>query len=263
MITLEDRKASVAQDREAELEEVARINATTNEGASTMTTLAHRKFSTANRRKTQPKQVARVHQSETEMMPTGMRQHAALTKAQSSNDRDTNHYVIPEGRIMGDVGLVTHSTTEESRPMTAVMNNEAPAASAIQQPNTGSASVMPDGGANMEPRIDAFLYQLFVRYARDLREKYAGQKIRNAAVVQSALREFFRRGLITLVKAEEGIPGWFPTVKVKCAKAKNGQPIWMPTKKLVQDWLEICDALSPALCGDSLCWSVRPGKKTL
>jgi hypothetical protein len=80
-----------------------------------------------------------------------------------------------------------------------------------------------DGGQNkMEPpRIDPFLYNYFLVYARDLREEFSGQTIRNAAVVESAVQEFARRGLITLVKAHDAIPDWLPPGKVKLAKAKN------------------------------------------
>src|SRR4051794_39894266 len=108
----------------------------------------------------------------------------------------------------------------------------------------------------MEPRIDSFLTQFFLQYARDLREEHPSRDIRNKSVLESALREFSGRGLITLVTAED-IPTWLPPGKMKLVRAKNGQPIWMPTKKLIENWIEIARALRPALDGDSLCWSVR------
>lgn len=115
-----------------------------------------------------------------------------------------------------------------------------------------------DGNKNkVEPRIDPFLRGYFAMYARDLREEFPGFKIRNATVVQAAVQEFARRGLITLVKAHEAIPKWLPPGKVRLVKAKNGQPIWMPTKTLLEDWVEILCALTPSFRDDSVRWSAR------
>ncbi len=112
-------------------------------------------------------------------------------------------------------------------------------------------------GKKVEPRIDPFLYGYFAMYARDLREEFPGHKIRYATVVEAAVQEFARRGLITLVKAHEAIPEWLPPAKVKLVKAKNGWPIWMPTRKLLDNWIDIQCALTPVFLDGSLRWTVR------
>jgi hypothetical protein len=112
-------------------------------------------------------------------------------------------------------------------------------------------------GKKVEPRIDPFLYGYFAVYARDLREEFPGHKIRNATVIEAAVQEFARRGLITLVKAHEAIPEWLPPAKVKLVKAKNGWPIWMPTRKLLDNWIDIQCALTPVFLDGSVRWTVR------
>ena len=131
------------------------------------------------------------------------------------------------------------------------------------EPSTKSAHYHGKCGSDDDARIDAFLYDYFLQYARELREHYPGSVIRNAAIVRSALCEFSDRGLITLVKASEGIPTWLPSAKVKLVKTKGGQPIWMPTEKLIRDWIKIFQSLRPALRGGSLCWSVETAANTL
>ena len=112
-------------------------------------------------------------------------------------------------------------------------------------------------GKKIEARIDPFLYGYFSMYAHDLREEHPGTKIRNATVVAAAVQEFARRGLITLVKAQEAVPEWLPPGKVKLAKAKDGWPIWMPTKTFLQDWIEFSCELRPAFRDGSVRWSVQ------
>ena len=111
-----------------------------------------------------------------------------------------------------------------------------------------------------EARIDPFFASVFRAVRRRTASGNPGCKIRNAAVVHSALREFSQRGLIMLVKAADGIPSWLPAGKAKLVKAKGGQPIWMPTQKLLQDWIEISTLLWPALRDGSLFWSLRTAK---
>jgi hypothetical protein len=102
-------------------------------------------------------------------------------------------------------------------------------------------------GSKDQLRIDPFLYGYFAMHARNLREENPGRKIRNATIVEPAVQEFARRGLITLVKAVEAIPEWLPPGKVRLVKAKNGRPIWMPTRKLLENWIEIQCELIPVL----------------
>lgn len=124
--------------------------------------------------------------------------------------------------------------------------------------NIRNVIVALDGnGTKIEPRIDPFLYGYFAMFARDLREECPGTKIRNATVVAAAVQEFARRGLITLVKAQEAIPEWLPPGKVKLAKPKNGWPIWMPTRKFLDNWIELSCELRPVFCDGSVRWSVQ------
>ena len=69
---------------------------------------------------------------------------------------------------------------------------------------------------------------IFADYANQLRAKYPGRTIRNAAVFTSGVPEFARLGFIELVDARTEYLKEFRTVSFAQSSARKHQPISIP-----------------------------------
>jgi hypothetical protein len=111
--------------------------------------------------------------------------------------------------------------------------------------------------------MHALLKCVFADYASELRVKYPTQKIRNAAVIASGVREFARLGFIELVDARKGIPAHVPEADAERVKRAKHQPIWIPSAKF-PDWApHIFGLMEPYVHDNAVAWKYnRSGRRT-
>ncbi len=105
----------------------------------------------------------------------------------------------------------------------------------------------------------ALLECILVDYANQLRAKYPGRKIRNAAVFASGIPVFERLGYIELVDAKDGIPKGIPKFLIATIKRSRHQPIWIPSRNFpVEPFFDIFEELKPSIEGDAIVWRHTP-----
>jgi hypothetical protein len=106
----------------------------------------------------------------------------------------------------------------------------------------------------IKENMHALLECLFVLYANELRMKYPGQTIRNAAVFRSGVPEFARLGFIRLVDARKGIPEGIRENVVRTVRRAKHQPIWIPGPKFPNNPMEIYDLMKASMRGNEVVW---------
>jgi hypothetical protein len=102
---------------------------------------------------------------------------------------------------------------------------------------------------------------LFVAYANQLREKYPGRKIRNAAVFASGIPEFERFGYIELVNARTGIRKGIPEFLIGTIKRSRRQPIWIPSTNFPDNPSDVFKGMKPSIQGDAVVWRHTPSSQ--
>jgi len=108
--------------------------------------------------------------------------------------------------------------------------------------------------------MHAILECIFVDYANQLRAKYPGRKIRNAAVFASAIPEFERFGYIELVDTRAGIRNGIPEFLVDTIKRSKRQPIWIPSRNFPVHLPDIAKEMKPSIQGDAIVWRHTPSE---
>ena len=109
--------------------------------------------------------------------------------------------------------------------------------------------------------MHALLECIFVDYANQLRAKYPGRTIRNAAVFTSGVPEFARLGFIELVDARTGIPEGIPDRLVHTIKRAKHQPIWIPGVNFPDNAMDIYDQMKPTMRNNEVVWRHIPSKR--
>jgi hypothetical protein len=109
--------------------------------------------------------------------------------------------------------------------------------------------------------IYALLKEIFSRYANVLRAQYPKQTIRNAAIFDSAIREFSRFGYIELVDCRRGVPPAIPGFMVRRLKRVRHHPIWIIGPQFPDDPRAILDEMRPSMNGDEIVWHHRPSRR--
>ena len=102
---------------------------------------------------------------------------------------------------------------------------------------------------------------IFTDYANQLRTKYPGRTIRNAAVFTSGVPEFARLGFIELVDARTGIPEGLPDRLVHTIKRAKHQPIWIPGINFPDNAMDIYDQMKPTMRNNEVVWRHIPSKR--
>ena len=82
-------------------------------------------------------------------------------------------------------------------------------------------------------RIDPFLRETLLIYARVLGLRHPCERIRNASVIETGLPEFERLGLAVLLKGRADVRSMTPRV-IKAVTGRNGRPFWKATDKLLE-----------------------------
>jgi tRNA A37 N6-isopentenylltransferase MiaA len=116
---------------------------------------------------------------------------------------------------------------------------------------------------SISENMHALLECTFVDYANQLRAKYPGRIIRNAAVFASGVPEFARLGLIELVDARRGIPEGIPDFLVRTIKRAKHQPIWIPGVNFPDDSMDIYDQMKASLQNNEVIWEHIPSKRSV
>ena len=109
--------------------------------------------------------------------------------------------------------------------------------------------------------LHALLKETFSMYAVDLRAQYPNQTIRNATVVDSAIREFSRLAYIELVDCSQGIPPGVPSVLFRRLKRVRHHPIWIMGRQFPDDPMDMFDQMRPSVKGDKVVWRHHPSRR--
>jgi hypothetical protein len=108
--------------------------------------------------------------------------------------------------------------------------------------------------------MDVILECIFVDYANELRAKYPGRKIRNAAVFASGIPVFERFGYIELVNAKTGIRKGIPEFLIGRIKRAKRLPIWIPSTNFRADLFDIHKEMNASMDGDAVVWRYTPSE---
>ena len=108
--------------------------------------------------------------------------------------------------------------------------------------------------------MDVILECIFVDYANELRAKYPGRKIRNAAVFASGIPVFERFGYIELVNAKTAIRKGIPEFLIGRIKRARRLPIWIPSTNFPADLFDIHNEMNASMDGDAVVWRYTPSE---
>ena len=115
--------------------------------------------------------------------------------------------------------------------------------------------------SSITENMHALLECIFVDYANQLRARYPGRTIRNAAVFTSGVPEFARLGFIELVDARTGLPEGIPEPLVRRIKRAKHQPIWIPGVNFPDNAMDIYDQMKPTMRNNEVVWRHIPSKR--
>jgi len=101
---------------------------------------------------------------------------------------------------------------------------------------------------------------IFVPYANDLRRRYPGQTIRNAAVFDSVIRECSRLGYIQLVRSKEGGAN-LPNLIVRILKRVRHYPIWIMGPNFPDEPMDMLKQLRPSIKDGKIMWHHHPTRR--
>jgi hypothetical protein len=110
----------------------------------------------------------------------------------------------------------------------------------------------------VRPKLHAYIRSICRMYARQLRQDYKDNKIRNAFVFDSAIPELARLGYIALVDGRIEIPSWLPEELVYTIKRVKYHPIWMPSPKLLRLDAWMFEILWPTMKDGKIVWHYSP-----
>jgi hypothetical protein len=106
--------------------------------------------------------------------------------------------------------------------------------------------------------LHALLKAIFATYAADLRHRYQGHIIRNAAVFDSAIRECSRLGYIELVSRNEAAD--VPYLIARILKRVRHFPIWIMGPNFPDEPMNLLDQLRPSMKGEKVIWHHHPSR---
>jgi hypothetical protein len=107
--------------------------------------------------------------------------------------------------------------------------------------------------------LHALLKAIFAMYAADLRHRYKGHIIRNAAVFDSAIRECSRLGYIELVNSKKDAAN-VPDLIARRLKRVKHFPIWIMGPNFPDEPMNLLDQLRPSMKGGKVIWHHHPSQ---
>jgi hypothetical protein len=115
------------------------------------------------------------------------------------------------------------------------------------------------GQVFVSQNLHALLKAIFATYAADLRHRYKGHIIRNAAVFDSAIRECSRLGYIQLVNSKKDAAD-VPDLIARRLKRVKHFPIWIMGPNFPDEPMNLLDQLRPSMKGDKVIWHHHPSQ---
>jgi len=127
------------------------------------------------------------------------------------------------------------------------------------QPSPATRTNKPTRQVFASQNLHALLKAIFSTYAADLRHRYKGHIVRNAAVFDAAIRECSRLGYIELVSRNEAAD--VPDLIARILKRVRHFPIWIMGPNFPDEPMNLLDQLRPAMNGDKVIWHHHPSRR--